>query len=351
MRARRILAALLCLSICLAAMGIPALAADETLDVTYVEITGDGFVADAWLGVEAIYNLNGTTRFCSDLIERFYAQVYGLTVTTPPGVPVIAESGYWFEQTDAPQPGDIAYASASSRVSAHYAICREVDAANGVITLFEQNWRWGNKAGVGRVISYSESPYVFYTLCSAQDELPAVQQLPAQPQQPDWPADAPSGWAVDSVLRAARYGISGSVQSGYTQPITRGTFAKLAVNAAQAMGLMPEARDPYEAVRELGLMGGNASGDLCVDDFITREAAATVLVRLIRLLRAVDAADVSALAGYADRSSISSWAEEAAALLTAEGIMGGTGSGFAPKQNLSTEQALALLVRIYEYIW
>ena len=62
MRARRILAALLCLSICLAAMGIPALAADETLDVTYVEITGDGFVADAWLGVEAIYNLNGLLR-------------------------------------------------------------------------------------------------------------------------------------------------------------------------------------------------------------------------------------------------------------------------------------------------
>ena len=41
----------------------------------------------------------------------------------------------------------------------------------------------------------------------------------------------------------------------------------------------------------------------------------------------------------------------AAALLTAEGIMGGTGSDFAPQDNLSTEQALALLVRIYEYIW
>ena len=32
-------------------------------------------------------------------------------------------------------------------------------------------------------------------------------------------------------------------------------------------------------------------------------------------------------------------------------LMGGTGSGFAPQDNLSTEQALALLVRIYEYVF
>lgn len=351
-KSMRVLATALCVSLFLAVLSVPALAADETLDITYVEITCDGFVADTYLGVEARYNLTGPTLYCSDLIERFYAQVYGLTVTTPPGVPVVEEDGYWFELTDTPQPGDIAYASASSRVSSHYAICREVDAAAGTITLFEQNWRWGDKAGVNRKISYQDSPYVFYTLCGAQAPAP-TSTAPAAPvdETPVWPADAPSDWAVDSVLRASRYGISGSVQSGYAQPITRGMFARLAVNAARAMGLTPEASDPYEAVREMGLMGGNASGDLCVDDFITREAAATVLVRFVRLFRAAPAADASALAGYADRNKISDWAQEAAALLTAEGIMGGTGSGFAPQENLSTEQALALLVRIYEYVW
>lgn len=353
MRAKkmRVLALALCVSLSLAVFGVPALAADETLDITYVEITGDGFVADTYLGVEARYNLTGPTLYCSDLIERFYAQVYGVSVTTPPGVPAVEEDGYWFELTDTPQPGDIAYASAASRGSSHYAICREVDAEAGTITLFEQNWRWGDKAGVNRKISYQDSPYVFYTLCGAQTALPAEETEPVE-QEPVWTADAPSDWAVDSVLRAARYGVSGSVvSSGYAQPITRGTFAKLAVNAAQAMGLTPHSSDPYEAVRELGLMGGNASGDLCVDDYITREAAATVLVRFVRLFGAAPAADASALAGYADRNEISDWAQEAAALLTAEGIMGGTGSGFAPQENLSTEQALALLVRIYEYVW
>ncbi len=353
MRAKnmRFLALALCVGLFMAGLSVPALAADETLDITYVQITGDGFVADTYLGVQARYNLTGPTLYCSDLIERFYAQVYGLSVTTPPGVPVVEEDGYWFELTDTPKPGDIAYASASSRASAHYAICREVDAAGGTITLFEQNWRWGDMAGIGRVISYTDSPYVFYTLCGAQVSLPAAASEPAD-EHPVWTADAPSDWAVDSVLRAARYGISGSVvSSGYAQPITRGMFAKLAVNAAQAMGLAPEASDPYEAVRELGLMGGNASGDLCVDDPITREAAATVLARFVRLFRAAPAADVSVLSGYADCAQISDWAQEAAALLTAEGIMGGTGSGFAPQENLSTEQALALLVRIYEYVW
>ena len=97
----RMFALALCLSVCLAALAVPALAADETLDVTYVEISGDGFVADSWLGVDAVYNLNGPTLYCSDLIERFYAQVYGLTVTTTPGTPEVAQSGYWFELTEA----------------------------------------------------------------------------------------------------------------------------------------------------------------------------------------------------------------------------------------------------------
>lgn len=345
----RALALMLCLCICLSAAALPAFAADETLEVNYIEITGEGFVADSWLGVDAIYNLNGQTLYCSDLIERFYQQVFGLSVTTSPGTPEIAQQGYWFELTETPQPGDIAYASASERVSAHYAICREVDTVNKTVTLFEQNWRWGNQAGVRRVISYVDSPYVFYTLQSEQGEAPALSQPEAAPV---WTADAPSQWAVDSVLLAERYGIStGIVSSGYAQPITRGTFAKLAVNAARAMGLTTQSDDPYTAVRELGLMGGNASGDLCVDDCITREAAATVLVRFLRLFRAMEQADASVLSGYADRSSISDWAQEAAALLTQQKLMGGTGSGFAPKQNLSTEQALALLVRIYEYIW
>lgn len=344
-------AIVLCTALCLAIFSGTVQAAEETLDIDYVTITGDGFVADTYLGVEARYNLTGPTLYCSDLIERFYRQVYGVTVLTLPAAPEVQEDGYWLTQTDTPQPGDIAYASSERRASAHYAICREIDAENGTVTLFEQNWRWGDQAGINRKISYTDSPYVFYTLC-AEDAITPAAIAPAEPapEQPTWPADAPSTWAQDAVVRAARYGISGSVQSGYASAITRGMFAKLAVNAAQAMGLMPEASDPYEAVRELGLMGGNASGDLCVDESITREAAATVLVRFLRLFRALPEADTAELSGYADGAMISDWAQEAVALLTAEGIMGGTGSGFAPQANLSTEQALALLVRIYELV-
>lgn len=353
----RILAMILCLS-ALAALAAPAaFAADETLDISYVEITGEHFAADTYLGVDALYNLQGGYLACSELIERFFAQVYGLTVVTPPGAPKVAQDGYWFEETDSPQPNDIAYATAESRGTSHYAIVREVDESAGTVTLFEQNWRWGNKAGVGRKIAYSGSPYTFYTLKSTggtpnpqapnDAEEPQTEPEPVW-QTPEWAQDAPSFWAVDAVSQAMRYGICKLDQTGFKTAITRGEFAVFAVNAALSMGITPVSTEPYEAVRELGLMVGDETGNLHTEQNITREAAATVLVRFLQLLGKQTAADLTALDTYADKAAISDWAREAAALLTQSGIMGGTGTGFAPKLNLTKEQALTLFARIYE---
>lgn len=362
MKGKRIrsLAVTLCLAV-LAAFAAPAVfAADETLDISYCEITGENFAADTYLGVDAIYNRSGASISCSELIERFYAQVYGLTVITPPGTPQIAQDGYWFEQTDDPQPNDVAYASAASRGSAHYAIVREVDEAAGTITLFEQNWRWDNKAGVGRKIAYSGSPYTFYTLKSAAgtpvlpEQIIDTASVPEQ-TEPDelvitWAEDAPSDWAVDAVSQAMRHGICAGSQTGFKTAVTRGAFAVFAVNAAQSMGVAPTSDDPYTAVRALGLMVGDETGNLQTEKPITREAAATVLVRFLSLFGEQTSADLTALQIYADRAAISDWARESAALLTQSGIMGGTGTGFSPKSNLTTEQALALFARIYEMI-
>ena len=80
---RRFAALLIVLAVM--AAGLTAMAAEKTLDVTYVKITGDEFVADTFNGVEARYNLYGRTYYCSEFITRYYAQVYGLCIVQGSG--------------------------------------------------------------------------------------------------------------------------------------------------------------------------------------------------------------------------------------------------------------------------
>ena len=78
---RRLAAAILCLTL----LAVPALAAEATIDLDYVTIVGEGFVADTFCGVDALYNETGATLFCNELIERFYSAVYGVDVYTDNG--------------------------------------------------------------------------------------------------------------------------------------------------------------------------------------------------------------------------------------------------------------------------
>ena len=172
---RRLSAALLCLAL----LAAPALAAEATIRSDYVVIEGENFVADTFCGVDALYNETGRTLFCNELIERFYSAVYGVSMYTDNGsLTVTSPSGCWFEVTYAPQPGDIAYASAEARerYGNHYAIVKSVDEAGGTVTLFEQNWIWDGKAGVNRVIPYDGGCYTFYTMMSASGRAAAAEE-------------------------------------------------------------------------------------------------------------------------------------------------------------------------------
>ena len=93
---RRLAAVMLCLTL----LAVPALAAEATIDLDYVTIVGEGFAADTFCGVDALYNETGATPFCNELIERFYSAVYGVTVFTNSGdITAASPSGYWFEVT------------------------------------------------------------------------------------------------------------------------------------------------------------------------------------------------------------------------------------------------------------
>ena len=65
---KRLLSIALALALCLAMLPMTALAADTTLEIEFVPITEDGFVADTMDGVDAIYDLSGGP-LCSELID------------------------------------------------------------------------------------------------------------------------------------------------------------------------------------------------------------------------------------------------------------------------------------------
>ena len=319
---RRLAAAILCLTL----LAVPALAAEATIDLDYVTIVGEGFVADTFCGVDALYNETGATLFCNELIERFYSAVYGVDVYTDNGnITAASPAGYRFEVTYTPQPGDIAYASteARERYGNHYAIVKSIDEANGTVTLFEQNWVWDGKAGVNRRIPYDGGCYTFYTMCSdAGRAAPAeeAESVSAQPvtgdPQPAYDASTiyawgsgissitgtPSNWAAELTARADAYGITML-----------------------------------------------ADGSFDTTSQVTRQMAATVLLRLLRQSSVVFEADMTMLSRYPDSGAISDWAREAVAMMTQYDLMNGTTKGFEPKKDMTLEQCLVLLTRICEF--
>ena len=272
---RRLAAAILCLTL----LAVPALAAEATIDLDYVTIVGEGFVADTFCGVDALYNETGATLFCNELIERFYSAVYGVDVYTDNGnITAASPAGYRFEVTYTPQPGDIAYASAEARerYGNHYAIVKSIDEANGTVTLFEQNWVWDGKAGVNRRISYDGGCYTFYTMCSdAGRAAPAgeAESVSAQPvtgdPQPAYDASTiyawgsgissitgtPSNWAAELTARADAYGITmladGKMEPGDLVVMSGNNTVKKAA-AGKFVGVAHAVRGDYVLVQTGG---------------------------------------------------------------------------------------------------
>lgn len=131
---------------------------------TWVEIKGDGFVADTFCGVEARYNQSDYYYQCNELIMRFYAEAFGLDVLAYSNTGLIMLSeGYAFVKVDKPKKGDVIFVTAAMRNSSsdHWAIVK--DYGNGYITMFEQNVVWDGKAAVNRQIKYPSDSYYLFT--------------------------------------------------------------------------------------------------------------------------------------------------------------------------------------------
>ena len=173
---------LTCVVLMLVCFALPV-SADWYSDIkpnsTWVEIEGENFVADTFMGVKALYNEDNRNHQCGDLVIRFYKEAMGIDIYPyTSGGPTSETSGYKFVKTTSPKAGDIIYVSKEMRGSSqdHWAIVR--DYSDGYITMFEQNVIWNGQAVVGRQIKYPSDSYYVYTLVATDgSQVPDVGEV------------------------------------------------------------------------------------------------------------------------------------------------------------------------------
>ena len=108
-------------------------------------ITKEGFVADSFQGVDALYRKgrsdgSSDTYSCAAYIKRFYKEIYGVSVNNLFGGRTPNSNKGTFKLVKTPEAGDIV-ACSSTGGSSHWAIVKQVNDDN-TVTLIEQNWKW-----------------------------------------------------------------------------------------------------------------------------------------------------------------------------------------------------------------
>ena len=201
---KRRLCAFLAAALCAMCLTTAVLAGDDSLHTDYATITEDGFVADIFDGVPAIYNLTISSPDCLEYVQRYYREIYDLELqAVGHNIWVTNDDTWYFARTDTPQPGDIGYATAEERERGcgHYVLCKAVDESAGTITLIEQNWIWNGQAGVNRTIPL-ESCYTFYTITADDGSRPEAHE-PTQEEVRDDEQRATTGAMPSAPVSAA----------------------------------------------------------------------------------------------------------------------------------------------------
>ncbi|MGG4216458.1 S-layer homology domain-containing protein [Paenibacillus sp. FSL L8-0638] len=179
--------------------------------------------------------------------------------------------------------------------------------------------------------------------------------------------DLPAGyWAkADIELLAAKGIVDGSVKGIFkpSKPVTRAEFAAMLV---RALGLEERAtplfRDTVKgswyggylsAAYSAGLVKGYEDGGFRPESRISRQEMALLVYQALQYTGhvSVSSKNEQTLEGYADRSSIAAWAQNAVATVTAQGLAKGMDTGrYEPHATATRAEAVAMIKRLLQKI-
>lgn len=197
--------------------------------------------------------------------------------------------------------------------------------------------------------------------------------LPAESNVGSILTDTPASWAAEDVQTAIAAGLvpDGTdpqqpvdLQKDYRENITRQDFClliwelvkkqpgyleKLYFNAPVTfsdVNGMTGFGERIQWVAQLGIIDGNPDGSFSPYKTLTREQAAKILANTAKFLGAPEGTQPSS---FTDSGDISSWAREFVDYCSANDILKGNADGsFAPKGNLTRQQAIIAVLRLYE---
>jgi len=177
--------------------------------------------------------------------------------------------------------------------------------------------------------------------------------LPVHGSSPLAPAEE---WALDSVQKSSDLGITqADVTYNYRGAINREDFCNLVYNFIVNVikSPVPKANNNFSDISspkinilcDMGIIEGKSEGIFAPNDFLTREEAATVAVRLINSLMPVPATEM--YFAYTDENQISDWAMNSVQVMSNMHVMTGTGDNkFSPKGILTCQEVIIILARL-----
>lgn len=201
-------------------------------------------------------------------------------------------------------------------------------------------------------MAMSRLPYAMYIV----DDISQVSQLSDLAK-----TSGVSDWAKDDINKAIAEGWLDSSDFGgnYTQNITRERFCDVAYAGLLKKGyelahsnfsLFTDISSPtVSSLYQSGIISGKSDTMFAPNDYITREEAATILYRMAKFMN-IDLPDVADGVYFDDEAEISDWALTAVKVMREMGVVNGTSDNiFSPDGIYTVEQAIATMVRLYEY--
>ncbi len=168
---------------------------------------------------------------------------------------------------------------------------------------------------------------------------------------------APSDWAKESIDIANSVGITYKTQPYYYHNnITREEFCEMIYNLVVLVSpnieyFIPDSftdtkNEKVLKLNSLGIINGKTATEFAPNDYLTREEAATIIIRMVNKI--VPMAATEMWFEYDDINEVSEWASDSIQTISNLGFMNGVGNNrFAPKDTYTTEQAIATLVRVF----
>ncbi|MFF2889120.1 S-layer homology domain-containing protein, partial [Paenibacillus sp. NPDC057967] len=186
-----------------------------------------------------------------------------------------------------------------------------------------------------------------------------IQRKASEPEPPlKELIDIAGHWAENQIKQAVALGLVNGYPDQTFRPnqsVTRAEFIVMLVKLLQPKwsGTTHEFTDQASIgswaehataqALELGWVQGYDDGTFRPNQSITRAEAAVIIARALGIGKGS-----AASTGFADDSSIPSWAKAAIEALRLEGIIGGRGANqYMPQANITRSESIALLMRLY----